>query len=248
MDLVTLVATCALTVDPKLMHALIWHQSGGEPWSFSVPGEPQALIYHTIREAVREVRTTLPHGVSIRIGLTGLATDSRSATLAMFIPCANISIAARQITQLLERCKAVPTPGTDPVYCAVAAYRGPWDHPDKKFADAVLKSLVKADAPNFDMPNETYDGLNDIPPQAAVAGQRASTTSPVTPDDQQRGWSSALFPARSQPFGRVSASTSSSSPDEDQPQKSGEFSAHPTTARPVDDGLFMRRLPQRRPQ
>ena len=30
MDLV-LVAACALTVDPKLMHALIWHQSGGEP-------------------------------------------------------------------------------------------------------------------------------------------------------------------------------------------------------------------------
>ena len=37
MDLITLVATCALTVDPKLMHALVWHQSGGEPWSFSVP-------------------------------------------------------------------------------------------------------------------------------------------------------------------------------------------------------------------
>jgi len=36
-DLVTLVAACALTVDPKLMHALVWHQSGGEPWSFSVP-------------------------------------------------------------------------------------------------------------------------------------------------------------------------------------------------------------------
>jgi hypothetical protein len=38
MDLVTLVAACALTVDSKLMHALIWHQSGGEPWSYSVFG------------------------------------------------------------------------------------------------------------------------------------------------------------------------------------------------------------------
>ena len=36
MDLVTLVTACSLAVDPKIMHALIWHQSGGEPWSFTV--------------------------------------------------------------------------------------------------------------------------------------------------------------------------------------------------------------------
>jgi hypothetical protein len=41
-DLIALVAACSLTVDPKLMHALVWHQSGGEPWSFSVPAERQA--------------------------------------------------------------------------------------------------------------------------------------------------------------------------------------------------------------
>ena len=35
MDLVTLVTACALSVDPKLMHALVWHQSGGEPWAVS---------------------------------------------------------------------------------------------------------------------------------------------------------------------------------------------------------------------
>ena len=28
MDLVTLIAACALTVEPKVMHALIWEQSG----------------------------------------------------------------------------------------------------------------------------------------------------------------------------------------------------------------------------
>ena len=33
MDLLTLVTACALTVDPKLMHALVWHHSGGEPWA-----------------------------------------------------------------------------------------------------------------------------------------------------------------------------------------------------------------------
>jgi hypothetical protein len=41
MDLVTLVTACALMVDPKFMHALIWHQSGGEPCSFTVPEERQ---------------------------------------------------------------------------------------------------------------------------------------------------------------------------------------------------------------
>jgi hypothetical protein len=31
MDLTTLVTACSLTIDPKITHALIWHQSGGEP-------------------------------------------------------------------------------------------------------------------------------------------------------------------------------------------------------------------------
>ena len=38
MDLVTLVTACALGMEPKLMQALVWQQSGGDPWSFSVPG------------------------------------------------------------------------------------------------------------------------------------------------------------------------------------------------------------------
>jgi hypothetical protein len=56
MDLVTLVTFCALGVDPKLMHALVWHQSGGEPWSFSAPGEREPRVYRKLRQAVREVR------------------------------------------------------------------------------------------------------------------------------------------------------------------------------------------------
>jgi hypothetical protein len=39
MDLVSLVTACALSVEPKLMHALIWHQSGGEPWAVAVQNE-----------------------------------------------------------------------------------------------------------------------------------------------------------------------------------------------------------------
>src|SRR5579864_8432498 len=104
MDLVALVATCALAVDPKLMHALIWHQSGGEPWSFSVPGERQPQVYRSPREAIVEARRNAPASLPIRLGLAGLAVDAEAATLAMLMPCPNISIAARKITQLVDQC------------------------------------------------------------------------------------------------------------------------------------------------
>ena len=60
MDLVTLIAACALSVEPKLMHALVWEQSGGEPWSFSVPGESLPRVLPTIQDAIREARATRP--------------------------------------------------------------------------------------------------------------------------------------------------------------------------------------------
>jgi hypothetical protein len=248
MDLVALVAACALTVDPKLMHALIWHQSGGEPWSFSVPGERQRQVYPTMRDAVREARAAPPAGGAIRVGLTGLAADPTTVTPAMFTPCLNISMAARQITQLVNRCKSVSPVKANPIRCAIAAYRGSWDHPDNKFAYAVQTSVAKGDAPNFDMPDDSYVASGDVAPESALAGQRSVTTPSVTLDDQQQGWSSALFPARSQQFGRVSNSNTSNSPDADRVQESGEFTAHPMTRGLRDDGLFVRRLPERRPQ
>ena len=63
-------------------------------------------------------------GVLIRVGLTGLTAESTSVTEARFMPCPNISTAARQIAQLVDRCKAVPSFKADPVRCAIAAYRG----------------------------------------------------------------------------------------------------------------------------
>jgi hypothetical protein len=49
MDLVTLITACALNVEPTLMHALIWKQSSGEAWSFSVPGESLSRVLPTRR-------------------------------------------------------------------------------------------------------------------------------------------------------------------------------------------------------
>jgi hypothetical protein len=243
MDLITLVAACTLTVDPKLMHALIWHQSGGEPWSFSVPGERQPQVYRSAREAIIEAHSNAPAGLPIRMGLTGLAVDSQAATLAILMPCPNISIAARQITQLSEGCRAIPRLTANSIHCAIAAYHGSWDSPDNKFADAVLASVAKGDAPNFDMPDEFDEPLDAAASELPVSGQRISTKRSAAADDQLQAWSSALFSARAKQV----EGTSSRSPDADRLQKSSAMSERPMAA-PSHDDLFVRRSPERRPQ
>ncbi len=248
MDLVTLVAACALMVDPKIMNALIWHQSGGEPWSFSVPGERQPQVYRDMRQALREAQLSYPQDGSIRVGLTGVATDSRSASLAMFMPCGNISVAARQLTQLMHRCKSDPRFAANPIHCAIAAYRGSWEHPDNKFADAVLTSVAKGDPPNFDMSDEPDGGMSDERPKTPAAVEAAPPASSVATDEQQQGWSSRLFPARSQHLRRVRTSPNSNSPDADRVQETSELSAHPTITQSRAESLFPHRLPELRPQ
>jgi hypothetical protein len=134
MDLVTLIAACALGVEPKsppsgldrsIMHALIFEQSGGEPWSFSVPGEGSARVLPTLKDAIREAQAVQLSRGNIHIGLAGLPMEPQSASALMFAPCPNITLAAGEIIQLIERCKAASKP--DPIYCAVAAYHGSWE-------------------------------------------------------------------------------------------------------------------------
>jgi hypothetical protein len=69
MDLVTLVTACALAVEPKLMHALIWHQSGGEPWAISVQSEPNPRVYSSMRDAIRETRAGSARNDTVRVRL-----------------------------------------------------------------------------------------------------------------------------------------------------------------------------------
>jgi hypothetical protein len=242
-DLIALVAACSLTVDPKLIHALVWHQSGGEPWSFSVPGERQPYVWRSAQQAVAEAHRSAPRGLPIRIGLTGLRVDSDAATLALFRPCTNVSTAARQVTELVERCKIAPLTA-DPARCAIAAYGGSWDHPDNKFADAFLTSAAKGDAPDFDMPGKIDGPLDAAASGHSLPGRHISAERPAAADDQFQAWSSGLFPALSKPVDRMG----SSSPDAARPQESSTVSARPVTASSQGDDLFVRRSPERRPQ
>jgi hypothetical protein len=237
-DLVTLVSACALAVEPKIMHALIWHQSGGEPWSFTVPGERQPQVYQTVREAIRVARASHGDDVTIRVGLTGLSTDLRSAAAVMFAPCPNITLAARQIAQLSERCKTIPRFKADPIHCAIAAYHGSWDQPDTNFANAVRASVEKGDAPDFDMPKDTNFNFADVDAAVSPPLRDARVPPKIASDDRRRGWSSALFPARPQPLDKPSTTVTAGD--------LGAVNLHPFDARA--DGLFVPRSPERRPQ
>ena len=123
MDLVTLVTACALAVDPKLMHALVWHQSGGEPWAVSVQGEPNPRIYSSLDEAIRETRQL---ACVLRVGLAGLSVSPSKVAASVLLPCRNVAMAAVQIAKHASRCKAHPRLKADPTFCAVAVYRGSW--------------------------------------------------------------------------------------------------------------------------
>ena len=69
MDLTTLITASTLTVDPKIMHALTWHQSGGEPWAFSVSGQRHPQVLKSMENAVRAAHDTQASTVVIRVGL-----------------------------------------------------------------------------------------------------------------------------------------------------------------------------------
>ena len=247
MDLVTLITLCSLSVDPKLMHALIWHQSGGEPWSFTIPGEREPRVYRKLRDAVREAHA-LPADGPIRVGLTGILTEVSAATETTFLPCPNIAAAARQIMQLAKRCETTPRSDVDPTFCAVAAYRGSWKRPDMEFAEAVRTSVKNDDAPDFDMPKETgievRDALLNAPP-APSAAPRAYLA--PTAEDSVRAWSSALFPAKPERSDRSASASSIDAPAAEKPQRPRQRTIESPVTNAMSNGLFVPRSSLREP-
>jgi hypothetical protein len=199
MDLTTLITACTLTIDPKIMHALTWHQSGGEPWAFSVSGQHQVL--KSMEDAVRAARDTQPNTVVIRAGLTGLPGTPRSVTATMFTPCSNIAAGARRIAQLVERCTTSTRSKGDPDHCAIAAYHGSWERPDNGFADRVLATAAKGDAPDFEMPAGTGNDTGEVSSSGHPTSRNPTpATAPFrTPDDDERARQSPLFPVMAKP-------------------------------------------------
>lgn len=245
MDLVTLVTACALTVDSKLMHALVWHQSGGEPWAVSVQGEPNPRVYSNMRDAIREVRSGSIQGPA-RVGLAGVSVSPSRISASVLLPCRNVAMAADQIARHAGRCKTHPRLKTDPMLCAVAVYRGSWAQPDVKFATDVVGTAAKGDAPNFDMPPGTSTAIFDT----AEDQQSDSATSivDVTVDfaERTRSWSSALFPRMPKPPGRdPERETNAPNATTEQPA-TNPFAASPSQANAQSRDLFVRRSTKER--
>jgi hypothetical protein len=201
MDLTTLITACTLTVDPNIMHALTWHQSGGEPWTFSVSGQHHPQVLPSMEDAVRAARDTQPNTVVIRVGLTGLPGTPRSVTATMFTPCSNIAAAARRIAQLVALCRTSPRSTGDPNRCAIAAYHGSWERPDNGFADRVLATAAKGDAPDFEMPAGTGNDTGEVSSSGHPTSPDTTpaTAQSPTPDDDERARQSPLFPVMAKP-------------------------------------------------
>ena len=168
------------------------------------------------------------------LDLQDFATEPQWATTLMFAPCPNITLAARQITHVIERCKAASKP--DPIYCAIAAYHGSWERPETWFADAVRTTVEKGNAPNFDMPKAAGLDADDVAADAPLARQHAALTTPVlTLDDRERGRSSALFPTKPMTTDYPSTDVQNRDHAAEQPHSTGlPLHAPPTDKTPVD--------------
>jgi hypothetical protein len=245
MDLTTLVTACALAVDPQVMHVLIWHQSGGEPWAFSLPGVQQPQVLRSVGDAVDVGRTTQPDDVAIRVGLAGLPATPRSVAAAMFAPCFNIASAARQIAQLAELCRTSARLKGDPIYCAIATWHGSWERPDNRFADAVRTSVAENDAPDFEMPSGAGIETADSGSARQPATGDAATAASAMPDDRERAHQSQFFPTMSQSSRGLSSSNPASSQPATDEQRTGALIARLTATQPHANGLFVPRSAQR---
>ena len=164
----------------------------------------------------------------------------------MFAPCQNITTAARLISKFAERCKA--TSNANPIYCAIAAYRGSWDRPDAGFADAVRITVEKGNAPNFDMPKDAYFDPNDVTLETVTPRPHPALTAPeITSDDYERGWSSALFPAKPTKPNTTSAGVQNRNWPAEESRSPDPSTATPGASKTPADSLFVPRSSERRP-
>jgi hypothetical protein len=172
--------------------------------------------------------------------------NPRSVTAVMFASCPNVRLAARQLTQLVERCNTTSKP--DQSYCAIAAGRGSWDRPDIGFADAGRATVEEGSAPNFDLPKDAHfdasDVASDMPSNEPDA---ALSTRAWKPDDRTRSWSSALLPTRSMKPNGTSADEQNGDLTAVEPRLRGPAATMPATSNAPNRQLFVSRSSEWRP-
>jgi hypothetical protein len=148
---------------------------------------------------------------------------------------------------LAARCKTLARSSADPMFCAVASYHASWERPDITFANAVMASVAKEDAPNFDMPKDIGIESTDVASGAAPAHpQAAPATSAASSEHRERGWSSALFPAKPQQTDSASTGARSDNPRAEQAPFSDTINALSATVKSPADSLFAPRSSGRR--
>jgi hypothetical protein len=181
MDLVMLVAMCSICFDPEVMRSLIWRQSHGRPWSFSVASDTAPLAFDTLQGAATAARAAQSEHGTVRVGLTGLEVDLKAATAepneAMFAMCPNVTIASERLRRLQDRCARDADLNADPTWCALAVWRGSWEQPDSRFADAVMLGVALGDVPNPELPSEVDIGS---PARDHDRAARKTTRDPAT--------------------------------------------------------------------
>ena len=147
-------------------------------------------------------------------------------------------------------CRALQgeTSNANPIYCAIAAYRGSWDRPDAGFADAVRITVEKGNAPNFDMPKDAYFDPNDVTSETIARRPLPALIAPkITPDDSERGWSSTLFPAKPAKPDSTSAGVQNHDTATEESRSPDPSTATPGTRNTPADSLFVPRSSERRP-
>jgi hypothetical protein len=201
-----------------------------------------------MQEAVSEAHSASVMNDTVRVGLAGLPVSPLKANAAMFLPCRNVAIAAQRIARLADRCKTHPRLKADPNFCALAVYRGSWQRPDVKFAEAVAATVAKGDAPNFDMPKDSNIELLDIGSETPPPSDDSLLWSRSASEERDRGWSSALFPSNPQQSRNEPNNAPNDRPAEEQLPPSRVSNAHPSTANAPIDRLFVPTSSVRKPQ
>jgi hypothetical protein len=84
---------------------------------------------------------------------------------------------------------------------AIAAYRGSWERPDNGFADMVLATAAKGDAPYFETPAGTGNDAGEVSSSGHPTSRNTTlaTAPSPTPDNDERARQSPLFPVMAKP-------------------------------------------------